>query len=149
MTYGYWSSPQLQKESRIKLKPVLSWYTRIMQLKDLPAGVGVGYNHTFITKRPTRIALLPIGYADGYPQELSNCGYVLVHNQRAPIIGTISMNITVIDITDIANVCINDHVTLLNQTLHAQKLTNLCQQKNIRYLLSAIKESIPRIVVDE
>jgi alanine racemase len=147
MAYGYNSLSQ-HKNKNINLKPVLAWHTRIMHIKNLPANVGVGYDHTFITKRPTRIALLPIGYADGYPQELSNRGCVLINNKITSIIGTISMNITIVDITTIDNVHINDQVTLLDQFLSAEELIHINKSTNIRKFLVAIDPTIPRIIID-
>lgn len=147
LAYGYWSLSQ-NTNKKIDLKPVLSWYTRVIHTKNLPTNIGIGYGHTFITKRPTRIALLPIGYADGYPQQLNNCGYVLVKNKIAPIIGVISMNLTIIDVTDIENVQINDHVTLIGKSLNAQKLAHISGITNVRQLLVAIDPTIQRIVID-
>ena len=97
------------------LQPVLSWKTRIAALRTIPAGEGVSYNATFRAARPTRIALLPVGYADGYNRLLSNRGEVLVRGQRAPIAGRVTMDQTMVDVTDIADAAIGDEVVLLGQ----------------------------------
>jgi len=84
-----------------RLQPVMSFATRVAQVRDLPAGSGISYGHTYITTRPTRIAVLPIGYEDGYLRDLSNKGEVLVHGRRAPIRGRICMNLCMADVTGI------------------------------------------------
>ncbi len=98
-----------------ELQPVLSWKTRIAALRTIPAGEGVSYNATFRAARPARIALLPLGYADGYNRLLSNRGEVLIRGQRAPIAGRVTMDQTMVDVTDIADAVIGDEVVLLGQ----------------------------------
>jgi alanine racemase len=98
---------------REKLRSVLAWKTRVVSVQSIAASQAVGYNGTFIATEPMRIALLAIGYADGLRRALSNCGVVLIHGERAPIIGRISMDQTVVDITDIPNVAAGDEVVLL------------------------------------
>ena len=105
--YGIWPSRETQLASRergrqIRLMPVLSWKTRIAQVKNVAAGDFVGYGLTYQAGRPMRIAVLPIGYYDGYDRKLSNSGRVLVRGQFAPVIGRIAMNMTMIDVTDVA-----------------------------------------------
>ena len=111
--YGMYPSPQMKKQ--IRLKPVLSWKTRIIQLKRAPAGASVGYGRTFVTKRASRIATLPVGYADGYRRLLSNRARVLVRGKRAPVVGRVSMDLTTVDVTDIRNVEQGDEVVLLGR----------------------------------
>jgi alanine racemase len=95
------------------LQPLMRWRTEIARLKDLPEGHVVGYGKTFTTTRPSRIATIPAGYADGYSRGLSNRGEVLVRGKRAPIAGRVSMDMTNIDVTDIPGVAIGDEVVLL------------------------------------
>jgi alanine racemase len=95
-----------------ELRPVMSLRTRIWQLKSVPAECAVSYGQTFMTHRPTRIAVLPIGYADGYGRALSNKGQVLIRGRRAPIIGRVCMDLTLVDVTDIPAVEPNDPVVL-------------------------------------
>jgi alanine racemase len=97
------------------LQPVLSWKTKITALRDIAAGEGVSYNATFCASCPTRIALLPVGYADGYNRLLSNRGDALVRGQRAPIAGRVTMDQTMIDVTDIPEAAVGDEVVLLGQ----------------------------------
>jgi alanine racemase len=111
--YGIYPSPDMAEE--IALKPVLTWKTRIIQLKRLSKGASIGYGRTFVTGRKSLIATLPVGYADGYQRVLSNNAAVLVRGIRAPVVGRISMDLTTIDVTDIAEVQQGDEVVLLGR----------------------------------
>ena len=114
--YGMYPAPKMKKtKKRIALKPVLSWHTRIIQLKRSPAGTCIGYGRTFVTKRNSLIATLPVGYADGYRRLLSNRAVVLVRGKRAPVVGRVSMDLTTVDVTDIRNVQQGDEVVLLGR----------------------------------
>lgn len=95
------------------LKPILSLRTQMVFLKDLPEGSPVGYNRTHVTKRQTRIAIIPFGYSDGYPYALSNRAYVLVRGERAPVVGAVSMDYTTIDVSDIRDAAVGDDVTII------------------------------------
>lgn len=95
------------------LQPVLAWKTQIASLRRIDAGALVGYNGTFIAPRPMTIALLPIGYADGFSRKLSNRGHVLIRGQRAPIVGRVSMDLTTVDVQDIPGVAAGDEVVLI------------------------------------
>lgn len=95
-----------------RLQPVLTWKTRIISLKDLPAGAPVGYGERYRTTRPTRVAALAVGYADGYHRNFAG-GRVLVHGRSAPVIGNISMDLTTIDVTEIPQARLGDLVVLL------------------------------------
>jgi alanine racemase len=109
--YGIYPSPAMADQ--ISLKPVLSWQTRVLQLKKVPKGTSISYGQTFITKRESLIATLPVGYGDGYPRLLSNRGEVLIKGKRAPIAGRVCMDLTMVDATDIAGVRQGDEVVLL------------------------------------
>jgi alanine racemase len=98
---------------KVLLKPVMSFKSRIIQVKDVPAGFGISYGHTYVTSRPSRLAILPLGYNDGYLRALSNRAEVLVRGRRAPQRGRVCMNVTIVDVTDIPGVCPGDEVTLL------------------------------------
>jgi len=111
MTYGVWPVPESADDSR--LKAVLTWTSRIVALRELPVGASVGYGRTFTTKRPTRVAVVPVGYADGYPFALGNKADILVRGKRCPVRGRVSMDQTVIDVTEVANAAAGDHVTLI------------------------------------
>lgn len=97
------------------LRPVLSLYSRIMFLKRVPKGEKLGYGRTFETARESLIATIPIGYDDGYRRALSNCARVIVRGQFAPVVGRVSMDLTIIDVTDVTNAALDDRVTLLGR----------------------------------
>ncbi|MBF0401505.1 MAG: alanine racemase [Magnetococcales bacterium] len=97
----------------IGLRPVVRWLTRILQLSALSAGESVGYSRTFIAQRPSRIAILPVGYADGYNRLLGNQAQVLVAGHRVPVVGRVSMDMIAIDVTELPQVSVGQLVTLL------------------------------------
>ncbi len=97
----------------LDLRPVMRLVTEVALIRDIPAGCGVSYGHRFVTARPSRIAALPIGYADGYNRLLTNRGEVLVRGLRAPVAGTVCMDWTMVDVTDVPGVEVGDEVTLL------------------------------------
>lgn len=99
-------------EARLPLKPVMSLRTRIISMRDVPAGAGVGYNSTFVPQRPSRIAVLAAGYGDGIHRSLGNKGCVIVRGRLAPIVGIISMDVAMADVTDIEGAAIGDLVTI-------------------------------------
>lgn len=98
-----------------RLEPILRWRTEIARLKELPAGSVIGYGTTFRTSRPSRIATLPVGYADGYDRLLSNNADVLVRGRRAPVVGRVSMDLVTVDVTDAGEARFGDEVVLLGQ----------------------------------
>lgn len=97
------------------LIPAMSFSSRILQVKTLAAGTGISYGHTFQTKRSTRLAVVPVGYEDGYSRSLSNRGQVLVHGQRVPVLGRICMNMCMIDVSGLEGVTAGDEVVLLGR----------------------------------
>ena len=113
MLYGYHTLPDTVPAP--DLKPVLSLRTTIVQLRTIPRGGTVSYNGTFVATRPTRIAVLPIGYADGYSRRLSHRGSVLIQGRRAPIVGLVCMDMIMVDVTDLARVPVGETVTLIGQ----------------------------------
>jgi len=129
------------------LEPVLRWRTEIMRLKDLPAGHAIGYGSTFRTTRPSRIATLPVGYADGYDRLLSNNGDVLVRGRRAPVVGRVSMDQVTIDVTDIPDAAVGDEVVLIGERLFAEEMARRTQ--TIGYeVLCRISARVPRVYRD-
>lgn len=113
MLYG--GLPGEKYREQLDLKPVMHLRTRIAQLKRVPPGTGVSYGHRFHADRETLLAVLPIGYADGYNRLLTGCGQVLVGGQRVPVVGTVCMDWIMIDVTDIPQVAVGDQVTLLGE----------------------------------
>jgi alanine racemase len=152
--YGFWGSHTSKKRTlahdpESDLKLIGTWKTRIMQIKRIEVGAYVGYGRTFQAQRPTTIAVLPIGYWDGYPRALSNKGYVLVHGQPAPVIGIVSMNLMTIDITDIISqipVAVHDEVIIVGDhpLVHPDKIGQLINTINIE-ITTRINPLIPRI----
>jgi len=111
-------------EVRQHLQPVMTWKTRVIGLRDVQAGDAVGYNATFSVRRPMRLALLPVGYADGLRRELSGSdaqtgGWVMMHGQRAAIVGRVSMNLTVVDVSEISAAAVGDEVVVLGDGITA------------------------------
>jgi alanine racemase len=113
MLYGYHTLPASIPDP--DLRPVLSLHTTVAQLRTIPKGCSVSYNGTFVAKRQTRIAVLPIGYADGYSRQLSHRGSVLIQGRRVPIVGLVCMDMIMVDVTDIAPVQVGQTVTLIGQ----------------------------------
>jgi len=146
MLYGLYPATGLYK--RLKLKPVLSWYTKIVQIKEVPKGVGLSYGHTFITKRASKIATLPIGYADGLSRLLSNRGKVLLQGQVCPIVGRVCMDMCLVDVTKVRTAQVGNEVVLLGQQ-GKKEITadNMAKILNtISYeIVCAISNRVPRI----
>jgi len=128
--YGYCSpitgadAASVPSKLRPALRPVMTWKTRVLSLRDLPAGETVGYNATFTAPAPMRLAMLPVGYADGLRRELSGSdarpgGWVILRGERAPIVGRVTMNLTMVDVTAIPGVHIGDEVVVLGDGITA------------------------------
>jgi alanine racemase len=127
----YGVAPQFEPEeppslasARANLKPVLTWKTQVVGVRTVPAGAVVGYNGTFVATEPMRLALLAVGYADGLDRHLGNCFSLLVRGERAPLVGRISMDLAVVDVTEIDGVQVGDEVVILgtqgNETISAE-----------------------------
>ena len=150
--YGYSLplSPDTPQDARLRpaLKPILTWTTTITAIEQVPAGARIGYSGTYTTTRPRRLALLPIGYADGLRRALSSTnaqpgGWVMIHGQRAPILGRISMNLTTVDVTGIS--CHpGTLVTLLGEGITAEDHARLanCLPYEILCGLKATKHNV-------
>ncbi len=119
--YGYWPSKETKLSymkafgKEIELKPVLSFYSKVTQIKKLEKGSFIGYGLTYRATTDIKIAIIPAGYSDGIDRKLSNIGYFLIKGERAPIRGRVCMNITIIDVTHIKNLKLEEKVTLLGQ----------------------------------
>jgi alanine racemase len=144
--YGLY--PSLDTAREISLKPILSWKTAVLQLKRVPKKSSLGYGRTFVTRRESVIATLPVGYADGYRRVLSNRGVVLVRGGRAPVVGRVSMDLTMVDVTDIAGVEQGDEVVLLGRqgdaVISADEMAGW--SNTISYeILTSIGTRVPRV----
>jgi alanine racemase len=115
--YGMWPSEHLQflNKKKIVLKQVMKWITHVAQVKILPANHPIGYGLTFITKKITKIAVIPQGYADGLPRLLSNNGEVLIKGKKAKILGRVAMNMIVVDVSNIKDIMPDDEVVILGE----------------------------------
>ena len=126
--YGYCPDGKAGRDTETgrNLKPAMSFVSRIVQLNDIPAGTGVSYGHIFTAEKDTRLAVLPVGYSNGYPRIMSNRAEVLIQGKRAPIRGRICMNLCMADVTEIAGVKEGDEVVLLgsqgNETIDADEI---------------------------
>ena len=128
------------------LKPALSWYSRVAYVKTLEPGREVGYGGTFTTTAPTRIATIPVGYADGYRRALSNKFYVLIGCRKAPILGRVCMDQLMVDVTDIPDAKIGDKVTLLGETITAEEMGAAAGSFNYETVCT-IGKRVPRYYV--
>lgn len=111
VTYGVW--PGKERPAECPFRPVASWTTNIVLVRQLPGGVSISYGRTYYTPGPQRIAAIPVGYADGYPQMLSNRADVIVRGKRCPIRGRVTMNEILVDVTHVPDAVPGDKVTLI------------------------------------
>jgi alanine racemase len=135
-------------EARLPLKAVMSLRSRIISLRDIPAGAGVGYNETFVAQRPSRVGVLAAGYGDGLHRSLGNRGSVLLRGKLAPIIGIISMDVTMIDVTDVAGAEVGDVATIYGvdgEHSHPAHLVARSIGTVTSDLLCAVSQRVPRI----
>jgi alanine racemase len=144
--YGMY--PKKGFESLLKLKPVLSLKTRVVYLKRISAGRSVSYGRTFIAQRPTLIATLPIGYGDGYERILSNRAKVIIRGKRAPIVGIVTMDQTMVDVGRIKHVRIGDEAVLIGrqgrESMTAEEIAHVSH--TIPYeIVCSIAKRVPRI----
>lgn len=112
--YGLYPSDEVEKR-RVPLKPALELISHAAHVKWVGAGTPIGYGGTYVTERPAKIVTVPVGYGDGYPRSLSNKGYVLIHGQKAPILGRICMDQFMADVTEIDNVEYGDRIVLIGK----------------------------------
>src|ERR1700676_1519991 len=135
-------------EARLPLKPVMNLRSRIINIRSIPEGAGVGYNETFIAKRPSRIAVLAAGYGDGIHRSLGNRGSVLVRGTLAPMVGIISMDVTMIDVTDVPGAAIGDVVTIYGSDGEHIRPANVIARRLgtvTSDLLCAVSQRVPRV----
>ncbi|UCE19300.1 MAG: alanine racemase [Gemmatimonadota bacterium] len=144
--YGLYPSERVEKN--LLLRPALSWKSKILTLKRVPQGWSISYGRTYITPTEKKIAIIPVGYADGYNRHLSNKGQVLIHGRRAPIIGLVCMDQFMVDVTDIPDVTAGDEVVLIGKQA-GEKITvdDLARQLGtINYeIICGISHRVPRM----
>lgn len=153
--YGWWPSQSNKEITQEKmpgfdLKPVLSFKTKIFQIKKIAADCFVGYDRTYKTSKPTSIAVLPVGYFDGYDRRLSSKGILLIRGQYAPVIGIIAMTTTLVDITHIQDACVGDEAILMGnyEKITPTQLANVMGSFNPREILTRLNPTIARIIVE-
>jgi len=154
--YGLWPSRETRLSAETAglpipaLKPVMTWKTRVVQVKDVPRGCYIGYGGTFRTTRPTVLAVLPVGYADGYRRAAGIVGWVLVKGMRAPVLGRVCMNLIMVDVTDIPGVRLEEEVTLLgssgDESISAELMGSWCGTINYE-IVTGVSPLLPRLIV--
>jgi len=154
--YGYWPSKQTfvsymeKNKKNITLKPVLSWHTKVAQVKSLQKGEYIGYGLTYKTFSKTRVIVVPVGYYDGYDRKLSNISNIIVKRTKAPVRGRICMNMLMAEISHIKSIKPGDPVTLIGcqgkESLDADYLADLASSINYE-ILARINPLIPRIII--
>jgi alanine racemase len=153
--YGYhpgYDPPEQRAEAerRLPLKPVMSLRTRIISLRSVPAGTGIGYGRKFVTQRPSVIGVLAAGYGDGVHRSLGNRGYVLVRGKLAPIVGIVSMDVTMVDVTEVEGVEIGEVSTIYGvDGEHTHPANSVARGIGTvtSDLLCAVSHRVPRLYV--
>ena len=147
--YGLYPSEEVDK-SRIELVPAMELRTKIVNLKTVPAGCGVSYGHTFVTQRETRVATIPVGYADGYPRLLScGKGVVEIHGKACPVLGRVCMDQMMVDVTDVPEVREDDEAILWGGTVSDTAETIARKTDTIPYeVLCGVSRRVPRVYRD-
>lgn len=145
-TYGMYPSEEVHKEN-VDLKPALELISHVAFVKWVDEGEMISYGGTYVTKRRTKIATIPVGYGDGYPRSLSNKGYMLIHGKKAPIIGRVCMDQCMVDVTEIEDVKFGDEVVLVgrdgDEYLSVETLSRLSDRFNYEFVCLMGKR-IPR-----
>ena len=147
VTYGMYPSGEVDPEL-LPLRPALQWLSRVTHVKTLPVGSPISYGGTFVTRRPTVVATVPVGYADGYRRSLSGKFYVLIRGQEAPILGRICMDQMMVDVTDIPGVALDDRVTLVGgdgkHHISMERIAAAADSFNYEFVCG-ISRRVPRI----
>ena len=156
--YGFWPSPDVYyhhlaetgKTAEKSLRRIFTWKTDIMDLRHVDEGEFIGYGTSYQATRNMRIAVLPLGYSNGYPRGLSNRGHVLIKGRKAPIVGLINMNLFMVDVSHIENPEIGDEVVLIgrqgNNSIHVASFTQTTHLVN-QEMMSRLPNAIPRRAV--
>ena len=149
ITYGMYPSDEVDP-SLLSLRPALQWLSRVTHVKTLPAGREISYGGTYVTKADTVVATIPVGYADGYRRNLSGKFYVLIHGQKAPILGRICMDQMMVDVTHIPGVHVGDRVTLVgadgDKTITMEQISAQADSFNYEFVCG-ISRRVPRLYV--
>ena len=144
--YGIYPSSEVERDI-VKLEPVMELKSHVTYVKDVPAGAAISYGGTYVADRKLRVATVPVGYADGYSRQLSNKGWVLIHGQKAPILGRVCMDQFMVDVTGIPDVKFGDRATLVGHDgdayLSIDELASLSGRFNYEFICD-INKRVPR-----
>ena len=147
--YGIYPSDEVERDI-VKLKPAMELKSHVVYVKDLPAGTAISYGGTFASENDLRVATIPVGYADGYPRTLSNKGWVLIHGQKAPILGRVCMDQFMVDVTEIGDVKKGDEVTLIgrdgDEFIGIEEIGDLCGRFSYEFACD-ISPRVPRVYI--
>ncbi|MCE9585209.1 alanine racemase [Candidatus Nomurabacteria bacterium] len=148
--YGLWPAEHLKEYSKINLKPILTWKTKVAQIKILPKGYTIGYGLTYKTKKETKVAIIPQGYGDGLDRRLSNKGEFLINDKRCKILGRVMMNMCVVDISHLPKIKVEDEVVILGRQgkeyITAEEIAN--KMGTINYEITThISALLPRVSI--
>lgn len=149
--YGIYPSSEVERDI-VKLAPVMELKSHITYVKDVPAGAAISYGGTYVADKKRRVATIPVGYADGYPRQLSNKGWVLIHGKKAPILGRVCMDQFMADVTEIDNVKKGDEVTLLgrdgDEFISIEEMGDLCGRFSYEFACD-ISSRVPRVYIKD
>ena len=149
--YGIYPSSEVERDI-VKLAPVMELKSHITYVKDVPAGAAISYGGTYVADKKRRVATIPVGYADGYPRQLSNKGWVLIHGKKAPILGRVCMDQFMADVTEIDNVKKGDEVTLLgrdgDEFISIEEMGDLCGRFSYEFACD-ISPRVPRVYIKD
>ena len=149
--YGIYPSEEVERDI-VKLIPAMELKSHVSYVKNVERGTAVSYGGTFVTERFTRMATIPVGYADGYPRQLSNKGWVLIHGKKAPILGRVCMDQFMVDVTDIPEVKAGDEVTLMgrdgDEFISVETLGDISGRFSYEFVCE-ISKRVPRVYIKD
>ena len=147
--YGIYPSSEVERDI-VKLTPVMELKSHVTYVKDVPEGAAISYGGTYVADKKRRVATIPVGYADGYPRQLSNKGWVLIHGKKAPILGRVCMDQFMVDVTEIGDVKKGDEVTLLgrdgDEFISIEEIGDLCGRFSYEFACD-ISPRVPRVYI--
>lgn len=147
VTYGMYPSTEVDPAA-LDIRPALQWHSRVTHVKTLPPGREISYGGTYVTSRETRVATVPVGYADGYRRSLSGKFHVLIRGQKAPILGRVCMDQMMVDVTDIPDVKLNDRVVLVGRSgseeITMEQIADAADSFNYEFVCG-ISRRVPRV----
>ena len=149
--YGIYPSSEVERDI-VKLAPAMELKSHVTYVKDVPEGAAISYGGTYVADKKRRVATIPVGYADGYPRQLSNKGWVLIHGKKAPILGRVCMDQFMVDVTEIGDVKKGDEVTLLgrdgDEFISIEEIGDLCGRFSYEFACD-ISPRVPRVYIKD